>query len=262
MILLVLAFSFGLYAAFQLTELPSVYWCLMLPVFLLSFATRFAWLKWVSLFGFSFLYVIAYAYLIQSVELDRTLQKKDLTLIGTIADLPEKKGRATRFLFDVDRIYYQGHRIEGPGRVRLSWYQLYEPVRVGERWQLVVRLKRPHGFSNPGSFDYERWLFERGIGATGYVRKSETNVRLETAPFQFAQLRESLRSKIQTILSDSPMSGFIQALVIGERADLTDEHWRVLNATGTNHLMAISGLHIGLVAGFVFFLIKFLWRRS
>lgn len=66
-----------------------------------------------------------------------------------------------RFLFDIDTITFADNTLKQNLRVRLSWYGRAAPINVGERWQLAVRLKRPHGFSNPGGFDYEKWLFQK-----------------------------------------------------------------------------------------------------
>ncbi|MCP4041542.1 MAG: DNA internalization-related competence protein ComEC/Rec2, partial [Gammaproteobacteria bacterium] len=125
------------------------------------------------------------------------------------------------------------------------------------------RLKRPHGFSNPGGFDYEGWLFQHGIRATGYVRSRGENRRLvESQGYPVARLRQYLDGRFDLEFRDSEYLGIAKALAIGLRHDLNDDQWQILRATGTSHLMAISGLHIGLVAGFTFLLARRLWSRA
>ena len=126
-----------------------------------------------------------------------------------------------------------------------------------------MRLKRPWGSQNPGGFDYEKWLFEKNIRSTGYIRKSTFNHLLGRSHYQFfiEQLRSNLNDKLNNILKGKPLAGFIKALTIGDKSEITGDQWQVLQATGTNHLMAIAGLHIGIVAGLVFLLINFCWRR-
>ncbi|WP_455210356.1 DNA internalization-related competence protein ComEC/Rec2, partial [Kaarinaea lacus] len=73
--------------------------------------------------------------------------------------------------------------------------------------------------------------------------------------------RQWLQTKIDHSLGDSPFRGIVTALTIGERNAITPGQWDVFKSTGTNHLIAISGLHIGLIAGLAFFLGRWLWSR-
>jgi len=148
--------------------------------------------------------------------------------------------------------------------VRLSWYRDAPVLRAGEPWRLTARLKPPHGFANPGGFDYERWLFQQGIKATGYIRGAVENRRLDTGPgiYIIDRWRQGLRERIREILPDSTGEALLRALVLGDRSGLGPEQWEVLTRTGTNHLIAISGLHVGMVAAFLFFLFRRVWSRS
>ena len=109
---------------------------------------------------------------------------------GVVAELPQVNERSLRFAFDVEQVYTEGAIV--PKRISLAWYgdrgkdteteprQISLPhVNAGERWRLTVRLKRPHGSINPHGFDFEEWALERNIRATGYVRESDENVRLD-----------------------------------------------------------------------------------
>jgi len=204
------------------------------------------------------------AALILSTPLPPALEKQDLVIQGAIASLPQKTGHKWRFLFDIDQIQYQGNILEKvPHHVRLNWYKNVPELSVGDRWQLTVRLKRPHGFMNPGGFDYEGWLFQQRIQAIGYIRDSEENRLLisDVSHYPLQRLRQSLASAISTQLNEPGFNGIITALAIGERQAISQPQWEVLRKTGTIHLVAISGLHIGLVAGAVFILVQFLWSR-
>lgn len=191
--------------------------------------------------------------------------KVDLQVVGRIVSLPMATGFAQRFVLRVERAEQGGAPLAFTGRVRLSWYgNAAPPLHVGERWRLVVRLKPPHGFANPGGFDYERWLFQHAIKATGYVRDDPANLRLAPSgpAFTLARWRERLRDHLAEHLPHGVARGLIQALVLGEREALEPAHWEVLTRTGTNHLVAISGLHVGLVAGLAFVVGRWLWSRS
>ena len=131
---------------------------------------------------------------------------------------------------------------------------------------LTVRLRRPRGTANPYGFDYEAWLLERGIHATGYVRGKAPYRRLATmvhAPgYWIEAARDGFRTRIQRALTDQPYAGVIVALAVGDQRAIAPDQWQTYTRTGVNHLMSISGLHVTMVSGLMFWLTYALWRRS
>ncbi|MDO8438686.1 MAG: DNA internalization-related competence protein ComEC/Rec2, partial [Telluria sp.] len=140
-------------------------------------------------------------------------------------------------------------------------------VQPGERWQLTVRLQRPHGNANPHGFDYEVWLLEQGLRATGYVRPAGAANR-QTDSFVFSlsnvveHCRATLRERIRRALAGKEYAGVIVALVVGDQRAISQSDWTVFNRTGVGHLISISGLHITMVAGLFALLASALWRHS
>jgi competence protein ComEC len=257
-----LGFLLGVLLLQQLTALPSVgfAWLLLIAIPLTIMYRRWR-LPLAAVCGF--LWALLQAHSVLHPGLDPALEGKDLAVVGSIVSIPESRGYFTRFLFDVERVdidFAADRSI--PERVRLNWYGPTPELRLGQRWRLVVRLKRPWGFMNPGGFDYEGWLFSQGIRATGYVREATTARRLPDSVLErpIGRLRQAIAHAIDQRLGDSPNAGIITALAIGERGDLDQTRWQLLLVTGTNHLLAISGLNIGLVAGLVYFLALYLWR--
>lgn len=215
------------------------------------------------LFGFSWGLLSIHVYYTHQFPI--TFEGKTLLADGVIASIPQNKSRSVRFLFKIKQLR-AGDKplsISMPLKVQLSWYGNFSRLKVGDRWILSVRLKRPHGFNNPGGFDYERWLMERGINATGYVYGRGENRLVDSSYWSrpIDRIRQFLADRIRSILRNKAMSGLIVALCVGERSGISQDQWQVFRATGTSHLMAISGLHIGLAAGFFYLLINFLWRR-
>ncbi len=209
------------------------------------------------------------AHLALSYALPRADEGRDIAVTGVVASLPHRFAGGVRFQFDVTQVDTPGATV--PPTIILSWYGAIaaDPSRVhpGERWRLVVRLQRPHGNANPYGFDYEAWLLEQGIRATGYVRPShQRNARLATwtpsARYAVERARGWLRSRILAVLDGKPYAGVIVALVIGDQRGIDQASWDVFNRTGISHLVSISGLHITMLAGLAAWATSWLWRRS
>ena len=175
---------------------------------------------------------------------------------GYIRSIPEVSGHRIAFRYCLT----SPHK----ACINLSWYNHRQVLQVGERWQFLIKLKANHGFANPGGFNYEQWLLLNHIAAHGYIKNDRRNKRLARHSWRMAigWLRQIVNTKLASALHGNQFTGLLQALVVGSRAKVTPSQWRVFKNTGTSHLMAISGLHVGLVASWIFFLVHFLWTRS
>lgn len=261
MLKIAVAFLFGVFSLTVFESLPHAYWAVgILPVILIGFKYPRSILVIAVLLGF--LWALGYAHLQLHPGLDPALEGVDVEVTGQIDSIPNIFPRSARFEFLIHHSMRLDKDIQLPEKVRLSWYGKVPDLQLGEVWKLRIRLKKPWGFANPGGFDYEKWLFEQGIRATGYVRTKGDNRKLKNTGISNPAyyLRANLNEKL--IQTNSKYSGIIAALVLGERGKMDADRWQVLTQTGTNHLLAISGLHIGIVSGFVYFIVLFLWKRS
>ncbi|CDG82826.1 DNA internalization-related competence protein ComEC/Rec2 [Janthinobacterium agaricidamnosum] len=210
-------------------------------------------------------------------QLAKEDEGQDITLVGTIDSLPYHFAQGVRFNFAVERVHGDTRApARVPPRIALSWYAGFRDtvagatqvgdVQPGERWQLTVRLQRPHGNANPHAFDYEVWLLEQGLRATGYVRPGHKNRRIDSFVFSPGNLversRAALRERIMRSLDGKPYAGVIVALVVGDQRAIAQSDWKVFNRTGISHLISISGLHITMIAGLFALIASHLWRRS
>lgn len=136
-----------------------------------------------------------------------------------------------------------------PRRLRLSWYGDDNTLAVPSPLTATVVLKRPHGAVNPGGFRYETWLFRKGYRATGTVRELSPAPAAECGLLcRYHQSRQRMVRAIELRLEGMNRRELALSLMLGYRGGLEQKHWEVLNATGTIHLVAISGLHLGMVA--------------
>ena len=270
-----LSFALGVLFLQLQPVLPGMAWAgvCALPL-LLSCWRRIFWLP--AAFAAGFCWTLGMAHLRLDDRLAAELEGRDIELVGVVASLPAIGERSLRFEFEPESaIQPAGARL--PQKILLSWYRtaLYEEgpsilasaIHPGERWRLTVRLRRPHGNFNPHGFDYEAWLLERAIGATGYVRPSrkafaeklgERNGFLD----RVERMRESVRDRFKRVLGETPASGILAALAVGDQRAIPAEEWRLFNRTGVTHLMSISGLHVTMISGLFAWLASLLWRRA
>ncbi len=259
-VILAVSFLLGILLVLHLPSPLSLWWTILfLPV--AAAAPRAARLPF-TVGAIGFVWAAYHAHLVVTRWLPESLEKIDLVVEGRVRSLPEERGRYLKFDFDVERRPGSGGGSESGPRIRLRAYAPYPAIAAGERWRLVVRLTRPHGALNPGGFDYEKALFRAGIGATGYVRADARNRRLAPADEVWLPLRASITSTVDQALGFRSARPVIRALAIGDRSGFTPQHWEVLRRTGTAHLVAISGLHIGLVAGIGWWLGQRFWRYT
>ena len=214
--------------------------------------------------------------------LSSELEGRDVLVTGVIAAMPQQNETGLRFRLELESAQQSGQTIQLPSQLYLGWYAGFfgaaessqaselqhspEPIMAGERWQMTVRLKAPHGASNPHGFDYELWLWEQGLQATGYVRAGAK----EAAPKRLGQTgvhpvelaRQQVRDRIYAQVSDRKYAGLIAALVVGDQNAIDRADWDVFRATGVAHLMSISGLHITMFAWAAAGLVGWLWRRT
>lgn len=255
------AFLLGVVVLHQVSVLPEPFWAGIALLLAVVFAFLRRWIVVCVLAGA--LWAHAAAEWSLAARLNPELEGRDLVAEGRIDGLPQRSDRLVRFNFRIASVV-GGTASEVPNKVRLSWYNSNTVLRAGQLWHLKIRLKRPHGTFNPGGFDYESWLFLNGIGATGYVRSGNENrmVSAESGGSWIDELRHNLDEALNGAVADGETRAMLKALTIGVRHEIGRDQWDVLRRTGIAHLVAISGLHIGLIAGLTYFLVSRLWARA
>ena len=231
----ILAFVLGVWLLQQQEALPVLLWAWALAPLLLarslpesSHASRA--LRWILLrafwVGIGFFWAALFAQIRLADALPPAWEGQDIRLAGVVAALPAQSEHGTRFEFDVEKVFTPEAVV--PRHIQLNWLaddsKIPEPVpaiHAGERWQLTVRLKRPHGTVNPNGFDFEAWALERNLRALGYVRKDEGNRRVAGLVYRPGYLiergREKAMERFRAVLGDRPYAGALAALAIGEQ---------------------------------------------
>lgn len=277
MVVFAVSFTLGVWWLQQQPALPDLVWAWLLPgllpALLIPHRTPLHRLLRTLLIallacGLGFYHAAWQAERRLSSSLSDEWQGRDIAVTGVVAEPPRSHERGLRFRFDVERVLTPQATV--PRHVYLSTYADAKapPLapRAGERWRFTLRLKQPHGTSNPGGFDFEAWMLERDLRAVGYVHSKGDNARLDELAdglgYRIERWRESVRDKFTATLGDAPYAGILSALAIGDQDNIPAQQWQVFTRTGVNHLMSISGLHITMLASLAFAIAYWLWRRS
>ena len=188
---------------------------------------------------------------------------RPIVVSGKVTGLPKQGSAYTRFDFHLEMAESEAPVELLNSIIRLRWYGKRPELIPGQRWRLTVKLKKPRGYRNMGLFDYELHLFRSRIRATGYVLANEqASLTAKEAGFSISRVRYSLAQKLKRAIGDQPAGGIISALAVGQRSGITQDQWLFFRRTGLSHLMAISGLHIGLAGLFGYTVAGRLWRLS
>lgn len=256
----ILFFATGIWILQQQATLPeagrvTLFWVGFTPalaVLILLLSTRARWQRVIRFVLFSglclalgFFYAAFFAQQRLGESLPVEWEGKDIEIIGVVADLPRQHERGLRLALDVEQVLTPHASV--PQHIILSTYDdpsgkfknlsarrspnKFRPdplkkltLRAGERWQLTVRLKQPHGTSNPHNFDFEVWMLERKLRAQGYIHRKGNNIRLDESvknlDYLIQRIRENLRDSFTQTLGDAPYSGVLIALAIGDQASI------------------------------------------
>lgn len=190
-------------------------------------------------------------------RLPSALEGRRLTVEGYLCSVPAP-GAYGAVHFDVCVTRWLQASLPVPAKLRLSRYHA-SPSSIPDQGRFVVELKRPHGVVNPAGFRYETWLFRHGYLATGSARQMEPLAGRCPLSCRFSAWRRRLVERFEhrfDLLQHQPL---VESLLFGVRGRITQTQWRVLQRTGTIHLIAISGLHVGLLAALTGWLSRYLW---
>ncbi len=246
----ILCFFIGV-AFFCIKKIHVLFFLLVI----LLFKPRLSFLCW-------FLVAVLWSFTHQQLMSDRFMPQTSVIshaiLQGYIVSIPSVSTNKTQFQFQAEQLDNQPVQ----ARVLLSCFKHCPDVRVGQTWQLHVKLKKPQNLSNPGGFDYVSWLRSRHITWTGFILgQAAQQIHTASPKKPFLTLRQTMADTLASVDPDLKTLGIIQALTLGVTSHIEKDSWDLFRRTGTTHLMVISGSHIGLVAGLTYGLVNWLWCR-
>lgn len=240
---------------------PRALTCALAALGMALLMRRSAW-RLLGLFAIGAAWTLLRADVALSERLAAGHDGDEFVIVGSVRGLPRVADDATRFELAIDGATHDGAPFELRGRARLTWHDNAPSIEPCSNWRLHVRLKRPRGLIDPGAFDFERYALSEGIVATGYVREDEINATDGSEALCADRLRKRIVDGIAETLGPGPAADVLRALAFGDQHAMDEHEWQVARATGIPHLIAISGLHIALFAGFGVALVRLLWKLA
>lgn len=192
---------------------------------------------------------------------------QDVTVTGVITGMPVKKDADWRFDFRVHSTELERQPVTLPRNLRLAWYDTKAGRQIllkpGQVWCFTLRLKPIAATLNEGLFDYEAWLYRQQVGARGYVRAAHGRPAFDAFCLQCVidRLRFELSANLDHF-GESHALAIFRAISLGDRSGFDEALWQVMQSNGVNHLVAISGLHVTIVALLFYVIAGWCWRRS
>jgi len=194
---------------------------------------------------------------------------------GFICSIPDNKSQRLQFDFCIDSVNNRSVSLFQFSRIRFTWgkysAQPVTKLAAGQKWLFTAKLKPPHGRYNPAGFDYQKWMLSEHYAASGQVISasqidevglSKDQFSVKNLRIKYYQVRQSVFDELEALIPDNQFQGLLIALGVGERGGISQQQWDVLRQSGTSHLLAISGLHVGVAALWCYWVVLWSWKRS
>lgn len=252
-----IAFTLGILAVLAQAKLPEATWLAILVV-----PALMPW-RWRAIYACAVLGALFTFWRGQALLEQRWPEARygeEVWIQGHIASLPDISHTAARGDEPPEKIWrflFEPTVDDVPPRIRASWYRNEQVLKGGECWNMLLRLRPPHGSVNPGGFDYEGWLYRQGVGAVATVKAAKPCADMRG--YTLLKMRQSLMDDFRGWLPEGPARALFIALTLGDTSEIGSDDWSLFRDTGTTHLVAISGFNIAIVSGIAFFIIRWLW---
>ncbi len=267
MVPILLSFCGGSFLSWFLPTWHCYVWVVLLVIVVMA-VWCFECYRLILLMLLSVLFSIGWAqyavYRLQPFDLSPYTLHKKIIVEGQVANLPHYKKYGVSFILNIKKISQRVLAAKSkPVLVRLNWYGRYPWFMVGDTLRVVVHVKSLRDIHHRQGFDYRHWLFLQGISAAGYVIPHAKYVlrHRHNVHSLVLKMREYLLEQIRWSDINPQLSAILAALTVGARSLMQQSQWQIFQLTGTSHLIAISGLHVGLVASVIYFLTAWCWRR-
>ncbi len=259
--IVVILFFLGTLASALLKKMPSTIYFIVVVLIglILLIQKKNKKLKYLAIPLFGFIYALVHAKLILNGSLPKAMEDRPILIEGYIISIPTTQRQLTTFKFRMTTL--SGKKVSTS--LQASYYRCPHPLKVGQAWRFEAKLRGIHSLRNPGCVDQEKQYFYQGILAKANILTSKQNhqLNLVNGHVPLERVRQFIFERLERTFKQHELYGILLALTLGITHQISAQQWQVFRATGTNHLVAISGLHIGLAASCFAKLAAWIWGR-
>lgn len=183
-------------------------------------------------------------------------------IIGIIDTMPETYHKRSKFILKTTNLTYENRKTDVTGKIRVTVRECVQELSSGDIVTFSSRIRSIRNFNNPGGFDYKKYMAFKEVWGTAYTDGRKIKILHKNSGKGIGRIIENTREKIADFIDDTitgEHKNVLKALIVGDRSGMSPILRDMFNRAGVGHLLAISGLHIGIVASVAFFLFsKFL----
>jgi competence protein ComEC len=182
-------------------------------------------------------------------------------IVGVVDDRPLEFESRTRLVLRVERLESERETHDVSGLLRVTVAGEAAGVDQGDRIGIYSRIRALRNFNNPGGFDFRRSMAYRGIWGSAFAEGRNVSLLENEAGAGWLGWIDRLRSAISRLIDQAglgPEGSVLKALVVGDSSAIPPDIRQTFTRTGTSHILAISGLHIALVASVAFAVFRWL----
>jgi len=184
-------------------------------------------------------------------------------IVGTIEQSIEKIQYRQKFILSAETLEEKNRKFSVTGKIRVTVTGDEPVLSFGDRISFTAKIKLIRNFKNPGGFDYKRFMAFKSVFGSSYAPGKKVTVVSKSPDIGIRRTISNVRCRISTFIEKEGggnHQGVLKALIVGQAEQIPQAHRDAFNRSGVGHLLAISGLHIGIVASVAF--IFFSWVLS
>lgn len=191
-----------------------------------------------------------------SDHVTRYIEKGVYEIIGCVVSFPQANRHGQTFILDTGSLIQNGNRIPVMGKLRVSVSGMVPPVFMGDQIRFNGSLRSLKNFKNPGGFDYKQYMAAQGVWVSSHARGHDLSVLEGATGKRWGGYLHKLRRHLAGFLmeaADPKTEGVFLALLLGDMGHIPESTRIAFQRIGIGHVLSISGLHVGIVGGTVFF---------
>lgn len=242
-------------------NLIKILFLLKLNAFIIVFMLKrdTSYIKYIVLCLIFFISIININHKTQNNSLTKLYGEK-IKAVGIIKEVVSKEKEYEKYILHINKAKYKGNTYTIDEKLILAIYEETD-IDLGDKVLTNIEIKEPNTNTNPKLFNYKLYLESKNIFATSSSKKANIEILSKSNLNYFEQLSIKIKDEISSVLDKSltkENSSIIKSIILGDDSFLSEEYINSFRKLGLSHILAVSGLHIGIIFGFLIYVLDLL----